>query len=329
MGICMSRWTEQFKSHAFHSVWNELKDDLDSAIVDDEIILTSVQELARLKKVISYTDELLNSIDPELVPLTTWDTFNNQATPCGAQIASYNSNRNIGHIQNANAHADNLLTYIRPYMIAQGKGKAILNNSFVEYTKTIEKYISSFQTKANELLNSINVNDVESNNIKVKLEAIESKVDTFTIKLFGVDTDTEDSIESKVNKAFDSIESHHASITEFHDELLIDAPKKPSIKTSISDALEEVNEDKVQILESINEAETDLKELQSFYLKIFGKLNDDDERVGGLSSEITSSLSVLRELEASNKNRYEALTEQIERLLPGARVCKESVNNSV
>ena len=314
----MSRWIEQFKSHAFHSVWNALKNDLDSATVDDKTILTSVQELARLKKVISYIDEMLNSIDPELVPLTTWDTFNTQATPCGQQIISYNSNRNIGHIQNANAHADNLLTYIRPYMIAQGKAKTVLNNSFVEYTKTIEEYINSFQTKANDLLTSINTNEVDSNNIKIKLEEIEGAIDALKTKLFGDDSDSNDGLESKVDEAFQSIESHYAGILGFHDELLTDAPKKPSIKTSITEALGEINEDKTDILGSIKEAETELKELEGFYIKIFGKLNDDEERVGGLSNEITSSLSVLRELEASNKIRYEALTEQIESLLPGS-----------
>lgn len=84
----MSRWIEQFENHPFHIVWNELKEVLGSAFVDDETILTSVTELARLKKVVSYIDEMLNSIDPELVPSNTWDNFNAQATACSAQIVN-------------------------------------------------------------------------------------------------------------------------------------------------------------------------------------------------------------------------------------------------
>ena len=314
----MSRWIEQFENHPFHIVWNELKEVLGSAFVDDETILTSVAELARLKKVVSYIDEMLISIDPELVPSNTWDNFNAQAIACSAQIINYNSNRNIAHIQAANGHVDNLLTYIRPYMIAQGKAKTVLHNSFVEYTKTIEEYISSFQTKASELLTSINGNDIESNNIKVKLEAIESTVDAFKIKLLGDGTDTNKGIESMADEAFEAIEANHASITEYFNELLTDAPKKPSIKTIISKTLTEINDDKTEILQSINAAESELTELEGFYVKIFGKLDDKDVRVGGLSNEITLRLSVLRDLETTNKTRYETLNEQIESLLPGA-----------
>jgi hypothetical protein len=314
----MSRWTEQFDSHVFHRVWSQLKADLETATIDDETILTSVKELARLKKVISYIDEMLNSIDPELVPLTTWDTFNGQSTSCGAQVVNYNSNRNIAHIQAANSHADNLLTYIRPYMIVQGKAKTVLHNSFVEYTKTIEDYINSFQIKAASQLDNINNNDSESNNIKLKLEEVKSTVDVLKVKLFGDEDGSTVGIESKIDEAFESIETQHANIIGFHNELLVDAPKAASIKTSISEALERIDEEKSKILQSISEAENKLGELQGFYVKVFGKLNDEDERVGGLSNEIATRLAILRELEISNKDRYVALNEQIESLLPGA-----------
>src|SRR5690606_21929725 len=100
----MSRWIEQFENHPFHAVWEDLLTKLKSTNVDDQTVTTSVQELARLKKVITFIDKLINSIDPELVPSATWDNVNSQATACLQQISHYNSNRNIGHIQNANAH---------------------------------------------------------------------------------------------------------------------------------------------------------------------------------------------------------------------------------
>lgn len=114
----MSRWIDQFETHTFQSEWNKLKEALDEATFDDETVITSVTELARLKKVISYLDGMIKSIDPELVPLNIWDQFNQQSVNCFNQIVSFNSNKDIGHIANANANADNLLTYIRPYMVA-------------------------------------------------------------------------------------------------------------------------------------------------------------------------------------------------------------------
>ena len=48
----MSRWIEQFESHAFQNTWVGLKESLSEAKVDDETVITSVKELARLRKVV-------------------------------------------------------------------------------------------------------------------------------------------------------------------------------------------------------------------------------------------------------------------------------------
>ena len=115
----MSRWIENFQEHPFQIIWEQLKNDLNETKVSDETIITDVTELARLVKVISYVDGMIHSIDSELIPFNTWDNFRDQASNCQQQIASYKINRNISHINSANSHADNLLTYVRPYMIAE------------------------------------------------------------------------------------------------------------------------------------------------------------------------------------------------------------------
>jgi hypothetical protein len=117
----MSRWIDEFKSHAFQAIWIDLKSTLDGVAVDDKTVITSVTELARLKKVVVYLDELIQGVDPEIVPAGTWTSFGSQATPCNQQIQAFVTNRNIAHIQAANKHADNLLTYIRPYMVSEKK----------------------------------------------------------------------------------------------------------------------------------------------------------------------------------------------------------------
>lgn len=59
----MSRWTESFKSHPFQAEWDTLKSELESAHVDDQTVVTSVQELARLKRVVAFIDSILFSIE--------------------------------------------------------------------------------------------------------------------------------------------------------------------------------------------------------------------------------------------------------------------------
>ena len=106
----MSRWITQFEEHQFQASWRKLKSSLEAANIDDETVVTSVQELGRLNKVIAYIDEAILGIDPELTPASIWDNFLSQANACRQQIDNYNSNRNISHISQANQNADNLLT---------------------------------------------------------------------------------------------------------------------------------------------------------------------------------------------------------------------------
>ena len=133
----MSRWIQQFENHAFQPVWEKILGVTEDILVDDETVVTSVEEIARLKKVVNYLGSLLEACDPELIPPTTWDNYHAQSNSCLEQINNYQSNRNIGHITNANKHLDNLLSYLRPYQVVAGKAAKSASASFVAYTKTI------------------------------------------------------------------------------------------------------------------------------------------------------------------------------------------------
>lgn len=151
----MSRWIDQFNTHPFQATWLNLKDIADNLKIDDETVTTSVKELARLRKTIAYIDGMINSIDPELVPIGTWDNFNTQANVCYQEMQNFISNRNIGHIQNANSNIDNLFTYVRPYMVIDGNMGNILQDSIKHYATTINDYINSFIATSSELITNI------------------------------------------------------------------------------------------------------------------------------------------------------------------------------
>ena len=103
----MSRWIDSFSNHAFNATWEDLKTQLEKSEVD-ETIISNVEELARLKKVIAFIDNTLNNMEPELVPLSFLGDLNNQISECRNQISNYNSSKNIDYITSANAYADNL-----------------------------------------------------------------------------------------------------------------------------------------------------------------------------------------------------------------------------
>ena len=312
----MSRWINQFENHAFHDIWNSLKECLDGTTVDDETVITSVQELARLRKVIAFVNTMIASLDPELVPLTTWDNFNQQATPCYQSIVSYNSTRNIAHIQQANANADNLITYVRPYMVAEGKAGKLLQESVKQYAKTVEEFIGSFHEKSSEILSSIKHDQLAIESLKTNIENVDEKITQYKEKLFGNDED--EGIEHTIDALVEDAEAKREQIAKLHDELLVGDSKSQSIKALVIEAKDNVIEDQENIDKALNSVVDEVKGLTDFYIKIFGKLNDEDERVGGLSNEITLSMKTLRDFETQQKIKYDALVEQIETLLPGA-----------
>ena len=86
---------DDFEQHAFQNDWKSLKDEVNQATVDDKTIVTSVDEVARLRKVIAYIDEIILGLDPELVPASTWANVNSQVTPCLQQVINYKSNRRM------------------------------------------------------------------------------------------------------------------------------------------------------------------------------------------------------------------------------------------
>lgn len=106
----MSRWQTEFEQHPFQEKWREILEEVPSLTVDDQTVLTAVQELARVKKVVEYLREAIASVDVELVPKSIWDNFNTQCSPCLQEVANYKSNRNISHLKTANQHLDNLLS---------------------------------------------------------------------------------------------------------------------------------------------------------------------------------------------------------------------------
>lgn len=313
----MSRWTEFYVNHPFQATWASLKTNLEAAKVDDETVLTSVQELSRLKKVVSYVGEMLNSLDSELVPTGTWDAFNAQATLCNQQIVAFNGNRNIGHIQNANAHADNLLTYVRPYMVIEGEaGKALLE-SVKQYSKAIDEYLTSFLSKASAQLDDIKNSKLEADSIQVKIQEIEELAVRLKAKLLGDETN-EDSIESQIDNLVEEIENKLEDVRALHEKALVGDAKNPSIKDALESAKEEVLADKESIEEALGSVSDEVKALDVFHTKIYGKLDVGGKREGGLAEELNKRIAALSEFEDKQINKYNALNQQIEELLPGA-----------
>ncbi|WP_354677017.1 hypothetical protein [Cupriavidus plantarum] len=336
--MTQSRWADEFARHPFQAVWEGIKQDLENAEVDDQTVTTSVTELARLKRVVIYLDEIISTVDPDLTPRSVWNNFQSQADPCWQQIKAYASDKNISHIQQANEHADNLLTYVRPYMVLPQEALGALQKSAQTYASELESHITSFRERSGSLLNEIR-RDREGASTRLRgLQKAGDKIDALAKELF----DGSDGVvptKTQIDSLVADIVAKMKQVNDLHATLLVDLPDKSSVQTQTKNAATEIlvrRKDMEKVLEG---AQEQIDELDRFHEKIFGKPGKEKgETTGGLEFELDSRMTQLQSYETDQKAVHKALFEKVESLLPGAtsaglasayRSLKESFDNPI
>jgi hypothetical protein len=313
----MSRWQTEFEQHPFQENWRNLLEDVPTLSVDDQTVLTAVQELARLKKVVEYLREAIASIDVELVPKSVWDNFHGQCTPCLQELANYKSNRNIGHLQNANQHLDNLLTYVRPYLILPQSVMKVLGASAQAYRSQMELSVTTFQQQVSSAAQEVADNRTATKNLTAAIQKSKAAVDALVTDLIE-GSGEKNSIKSAIESAKGVIEKQAEEIASLHKTMLVDAPDSVSIKAKVDQASFEVFGAAEKIKNLLKSTRGDVDDLDLFHKKIFGSIDAEGTTTVGLKQELDARVTQLENIEITQQTQYEALYEKIEKLLPGA-----------
>lgn len=292
----MSRWMDNYNESDFHTQWNSFKESVENynteEIADSAILL----ELARLKKILVFIESYLKLIDPEINKI---NILNEPLTHLNSAIPEFNafiSNKNITHLHRTNTHIDNCVIHLKNANILIPKVSArSVSVMLSEYNKTIE-----------ESLSEINLEEIKDATRQIK-------------QLKNELIDDEESIASKVKNTFDDIEKKYEAINKFYNETLIDESDYTSTKTEILTVKKTIFDEISIIKESLTEATNELEELERFYIKIYGKLDETKEkRIDGLKQELEKRFKILTEYETQQKTKFEALIKEIKGLLPSA-----------
>jgi len=310
----MSRWVENFENHAFQKTWSDIKSVVNDIRVVDETIVTDVKEVARLKKVISLIDSLLRSLDPELVPVSTWNNFNNQAIPCLSQLNNYQQNKSISHIQQANSHIDNILTYVRPYEVSDGDiGEAVII-AFKEYSHTVEEQILQLKNKTAEIVRITMENKEKTKVILDEANVSKNKIDNLDKYIFENRGEGK-GIKEEYIDIYNDFQAKLAEINSFYQKLLSGTQNEGAIVLQVEDAKKKVISNSKEVEGYTNTTKEYLEKLGDFYKKIFGS---ETEGSIGLEQELEKRLKELSDFKENQAKTYETLLDQIESLLPGA-----------
>lgn len=319
----MSQYVEEFENHAFHQTWADLKVKLDAVVLDANADNIDKEKVARLKKVVAFIEDILEQLDPELFPMAILNSLNKQAVECRNQINHFNSNRNIGHIGNANNNIDSVLTQVKPYIFYGDKLKKSLRSAIRAYIGEMDKHLE-------------NIADTKSEYDK----AVEYRQEIENYRKILLLDDDEESIRTRISKVLEDIEEKYRKLNSFYNETLID-DESESTKTAVVEAKKDVLRDAKEAKEKLIEISNKIEDLEKFYVKIYGEYDEEnDKRIGGLDQKVhqlhaelelfknkqeDSYTNLISEktimfdtYEKEQKQKYNSLYSEIERLLPGA-----------
>lgn len=315
--MSQSRWVQAFNQHPLQEVWKVLKQVLAQTEVADPSEAVAVLELARLKRLIAYVDKILSSIDPELVPGTIWANFHAQAQHTLEYIQSYNRDKAIGGVVAANDHADNLLSYVRPWMVAPVEALEAVQIGAVRYSESLQAQFNYFHGSARTALDDIKANrNLAASRLK-GLVNTGSKIDELAYEIFG--TGDGDSLEERIKHAVDASISQHAEITSLHAKLLVDQPDQKSVRTLLKESEEKILASDKQLSALLSQADTKIAELETFHNKIFGTTDvRTGEPIQGLKQEIELRIEQIDGYEREQHKKHAAMFDKIDDLLPGA-----------
>lgn len=311
----MSRWNQEFENHPFREPWAAIKELAESESVDDETVETAVHELNRLRKIVHYTDELMAGIDPELVPLATWNQFNKQAVACREALQQYGSTRQEEQLQAANNHADNLLTYVRPYMVLTENAAEAVNKAAQIYVGIANESLTKFRNSADEVLANLKEVKIDAEARRAAIVDIEQMISELEGRLFGGD-DVE-GLAAKIDDLASRATEHEERIAEAYGEILGNRDTASSgLLQATRDAHAEAMTEKTALAELVSEVTSEVNELREFHERAFG--DSDDEESRGIDGELNALIARLRDFEKGATARHFALEKRIEHLLPGA-----------
>lgn len=312
----MTRWVQEFEQSSFKGAWTGLVSQVDALGVDDQTVITTVEELARLKKIVAFIDAIIKNADQELTPKAVWATCQGQADQLVSQVQAYASNRGPAHLVAANEHADNLLTYVRPYMVAPSEALDAYGAAVQAFAGQMAEHAHTIQASAVQAQESVKQALADARERMEAFGVMEQRIKAFDAYLFE-GSDGLDPAEKYVQRTVEQIRKSHEEVEEFHDALL-GASDSTSMKV---DAFEkEMANARERLAALIASAAAERKDLQAFYERIFGPApkEDDEVRQGGLKDELDTRMKQLAQVEADQMTRHTTLFTKIEALLPGA-----------
>jgi len=138
----MSQWTERVRNHQVWQQLTSLGPAIDQALARKENVPDALDGLERLRSVLTYCGKRLAANDPFLIHMPPIDGLAKNVERSIAEVNAYITDGNVGHIDNANAHADSILSNLAQLTAPFTQDDiTIISESVSSYRKTLEQFL--------------------------------------------------------------------------------------------------------------------------------------------------------------------------------------------
>ncbi len=271
----MGQWLERFDNHPVHSQIQTFEQLLVSTegIVDELEDSNAIEGFERLKLILSVIRSKFDAIDPLLFPTAPLQNLNQQISQVVAEINSFNRNKNVGHLTNANNHADNVLVNL----------SNIVSPCLPRDIDGIRESVASFRRSAGQFIRNL---ETEHNDLKAKQEALYLQLQSIT---------------AEINTQKGRLDT---AITQFQQQF---SEAEDRRREQFEQAKDKLKEDYETLVGEIEESFTsNLSQLEEKYQSLLGTITGDKEK---LHTELTKAAEeVINQIEKQKTKAAELVT---------------------
>lgn len=314
----MQTRNELYEAQPFQGTWKTIIDVLDNIDAPIGASPNHIENLARLKKAVTYVNELIKAADRDLIPVSVWQGFTN---PCNHIKASISQNENTPsekYVDSANGQVDLLIQLLSPFVLT-GEGAAqAVGRSLLAYSKAIREHTDVLEKKTLETIDNAEAVQTRIDELNTRAEVIESTLLDYQNELLS-DSPDATSTKTKIAGLLQEITASREEVISYRNEL-IGTPEDSdnsiaAIVESNKDAIVAARKAAVTSLATMTE---ELSDLKTTYTEIMGSENDEGEIEGGLKATYDEYLKLLSDYDKSQKTKHTAIFSEIENLLPAA-----------
>lgn len=273
----------------------------------------------RARKVLLSVNKTLPLIDPDLIPNKHLQNLSGHINAIHSVLILPDPSASIqaNHATPFHNALEAIVTTVLPFVADGGFRDQVRAEAYSEIFNSQKEKIKSLMEEAKELRIKIG-SEYENAGYSIKeIDEIKERVDAYDTEVFG-DDDSEglkDELQSKVDRINEIYEKVESFDNKFHH----GNEEENGIRQRILSARDEAESDKNEIKDNLNEALEKLRELGSYYDRVFGVEDEGGEKKRlGLKEEIEDRLKSIESYDEKKRQIHTTLEDKIKELHEGA-----------